>query len=109
MERGTKTSKRTENNWFYLVGNSIPTNKKHPSRHQAQNKVSVSTYWSTIAEYHEKKKKINTIGTGLKTLFGTLDDDDAEYFNEKISNTDSNQHRVYQLEKYQLAVVRNTI
>lgn len=51
----------------------------------------------------------NVIGTGLKTLFGTMDNDDAEYLNEKISTIDSNQHRVYQLEKDQLTVVKNTV
>lgn len=37
-----------------------------------------------------------------------MDSDDAEYYNEKISMLDSNQHRVYQLEKDQLTVGRNT-
>lgn len=56
-----------------------------------------------------KRGLVNTIGTGLKTLFGTMDSDDAEYYNEKISTLDSNQHRVYQLEKDQLTVVKNTL
>lgn len=51
----------------------------------------------------------NSIGFGMKTLFGTMDHDDAEYFNEKISTLDSNQHRVYQMEKDQLTVVRHTL
>lgn len=51
----------------------------------------------------------NSIGFGLKTLFGTMDSDDAEYYNEKISTIDSNQGRVYQLEKDQLTLVRRTL
>lgn len=51
----------------------------------------------------------NSIGFGLKTLFGTMDSDDAEYYNEKISTIDSNQHRIYQLEKDQLTVVKHTV
>ena len=56
-----------------------------------------------------KRGIFNTVGFGLKTLFGTMDSEDAEYFNEKISTLDSNQHRVYQLEKDQLTVVKNTL
>lgn len=56
-----------------------------------------------------KRGLINSIGFGLKTLFGTMDSDDAEYYNEKISTIDSNQHRVYQLEKDQLTLVRRTL
>lgn len=56
-----------------------------------------------------KRGIFNSIGFGLKTLFGTMDSDDAEYYNEKISTIDSNQHRVYQLEKDQLTVVKHTL
>lgn len=56
-----------------------------------------------------KRGIFNPIGFGLKTLFGTMDNDDAEYYNEKISTIDSNQHRIYQLEKDQLTVVRHTL
>ena len=51
----------------------------------------------------------NSIGFGLKLLFGTMDSDDAEYYNEKISSVDINQHRIYQLEKDQLMVVKHTL
>lgn len=56
-----------------------------------------------------KRGLFNTIGFGLKTLFGTMDNDDAEYYNEKISTIDSNQHRIYQLEKDQLTLVKQTL
>lgn len=59
---------------------------------------------------NRKRKGIfNSIGFGLKILFGTMDSDDAEYYNEKISTIDSNQGRVYQLEKGQLTLVRRTL
>lgn len=67
---------------------------------------------STTSNSRNKRTKrglVNTVGYGLKTLFGTMDSDDAEYYNEKINTLDSNQHRVYQLEKDQLTVVRHTI
>ena len=32
-----------------------------------------------------KRGIFNTVGFGLKTLFGTMDSDDAEYFNEKYA------------------------
>lgn len=41
-----------------------------------------------------KRGIFNSIGFGLKTLFGTMDSDDAEYYNEKISTIDSNSHRI---------------
>ena len=56
-----------------------------------------------------KRGIFNSIGLGLKTLFRTMDNDDSEYYNEKISTLDSKQHHVYQLEKDQLTVVRNTL
>ncbi|KAG8266008.1 hypothetical protein J6590_081160 [Homalodisca vitripennis] len=57
-----------------------------------------------ITSSRKRRGSFNTIGVGLKTLFGTMDNDDAEYFNEKISTLDLNQHRVYQLEKDQLTI-----
>lgn len=36
----------------------------------------------------------NTVGFGQKTLFGTIEHDDAEYFNEKLSTLDLNQEYV---------------
>ena len=41
-----------------------------------------------------KKGVINSIVFGLKMLFGTMDSDDAKYYNEKISAIDNNQHRI---------------
>lgn len=38
-----------------------------------------------------------------------MDSDGAEYYNEKISSIDSNQHRIYQLQKDQLTVVKHTL
>lgn len=57
----------------------------------------------------KRRGLFNTVGFGLKTLFGTMDHDDAEYFNEKLSTLDLNQNRVYQLEQNQLTLVRHTL
>ncbi|KAG8282451.1 hypothetical protein J6590_036417 [Homalodisca vitripennis] len=62
-----------------------------------------------VTTNRRKRGLFNTIGIGMKTLFGTMDDDDAEYYNEKIATMDLNQHRVYQLERDQLTVVRHAI
>lgn len=37
-----------------------------------------------------KQEIFNSIWFGLKTLFGTMDSDNTEYYNEKISTIDSN-------------------
>lgn len=62
-----------------------------------------------VAPTRAKRGLFDSIGFGLKALFGTMDSDDAEYYNEKISSIDSNQHRIYQLEKDQLTVVKHTL
>ncbi|KAG8280828.1 hypothetical protein J6590_072117 [Homalodisca vitripennis] len=62
-----------------------------------------------VTTNRRKRGLFNTIGIGMKTLFGTMDNDDADYYNEKIATMDLNQHRVYQLERDQLTVVRHAI
>lgn len=52
---------------------------------------------------------INLIGRVSKFLFGTMDDEDAEYYNNKIKQSSDNELELTQLIKEQTSVVQATI
>lgn len=58
-----------------------------------------------------KRGVFSSIGFGLlsQMLFGTMDSDDAEYYNKKIRTIDSNQYHIYQLEKDQLIFIKHVL
>jgi hypothetical protein len=60
----------------------------------------------------EKRKKrgvFNFIGEISKVLFGTMDDEDAKYYNEQIKLFEQNSEDVNTLLKQQLAVVKSSL
>ncbi|KAL3269175.1 hypothetical protein HHI36_008260, partial [Cryptolaemus montrouzieri] len=59
----------------------------------------------------ERKKRgiINGIGSIFKTLFGTLDQDDAEYYGEAIHKVETTDQHIVSLLKEQVQIVDSTI
>jgi len=51
----------------------------------------------------------NFIGEVSKILFGTMDDDDAQYYNEQIKHFEQNSGRTTDLLKQQLYVVKSSL
>ncbi|XP_068081741.1 uncharacterized protein [Anabrus simplex] len=56
-----------------------------------------------------KRGLINAIGTIAKTLFGTLDDSDAMYYEGKIKELEQEQLSMIQVAKSQMLVVKSTL
>jgi hypothetical protein len=56
-----------------------------------------------------KRAWFDIIGKGAKVLFGTLDEDDANYYSEKIAKFDKNEDTLADLIKGQSKVVKSTI
>lgn len=56
-----------------------------------------------------KRAWFNIIGSAFKTVFGTLDKNDAEYYNEIINRVNKNNHQFTELLKQQITVVNFTI
>jgi hypothetical protein len=70
--------------------------------------------WKEITgqETGGKRKKrgvFNFIGVLSKILFGTMDDDDAKYYNEQIKLFEQNSEDVNMLLKQQLSVIRSSL
>lgn len=60
---------------------------------------------------HKRQKRglFDFIGSVSKYLFGTLDEDDAKYYNKKIKSFDDTEQSVLKLVKEQVSVVKATI
>jgi hypothetical protein len=66
----------------------------------------------TGQEIGGKRKKgvvFNFIGELSKILFGTMDEDDAKYYNEQIKLFEQNSEDMNTLLKQQLSVVRSSL
>ncbi|XP_072385482.1 uncharacterized protein [Diabrotica undecimpunctata] len=59
--------------------------------------------------FRPKRALFNAIGSVFRTLFGTLDSDDAENFNNAINKAESNENHLLDLLKQQIHVVKATI
>lgn len=57
----------------------------------------------------DKRGLINGIGTIFKSLFGTLDQDDADYYNTVINKVESSDQHLVSLLKEQVQIVHSTI
>ncbi|XP_068082113.1 uncharacterized protein [Anabrus simplex] len=57
----------------------------------------------------QKRGVFNFIGVIAKTLFGTLDEADAEFYQEKISKLEQEQLGMLKVAKNQMTVVRSTL
>jgi hypothetical protein len=93
----------TECNHF----NSIATDKLH----QVQNTVKLLL---DIIDHKYSGKRVrrgvfNFIGEVSKILFGTMDDDDAKYYNEQIRYFEQNSNSITNLLKQQLYVVKSSL
>lgn len=62
-------------------------------------------------EFHDRQKRgvLNFVGQISKILFGTLAEDDAEYYSDKISALENEQKEFLRISKEQMIVVKSTI
>ncbi|KAL3278330.1 hypothetical protein HHI36_013661 [Cryptolaemus montrouzieri] len=60
-------------------------------------------------QHRVKRAWLNIIGSAFKTVFGTLDEDDAKQYNEAITKVKKNENRMLDLMKQQIHVVKSTI
>ena len=56
-----------------------------------------------------KRGLFNFVGRISKTLFGTMDDDDAQYYHDQIERFEQGSTTLTQLVKQQLIVVKSTL
>lgn len=66
------------------------------------------------SDNHSRRRKrsifpLNIIGQLSKILFGTLDEEDADYYNAKITKLESEQLEFLRLSKEQILVVKSTL
>lgn len=67
------------------------------------------TLKTLINHRREKRALLNVVGTLFKSVFGTLDENDAEYYNEAINKVKENENNLINLLKQQVQVVKTTI
>lgn len=65
---------------------------------------------SLLGPYQRTKREwFDIIGRGAKVLLGTLDSDDAQYYNDAIKGVNENKETLTKLMKDQINVVKTTI
>ncbi|XP_017784214.1 PREDICTED: uncharacterized protein LOC108567922 [Nicrophorus vespilloides] len=67
---------------------------------------------SQIVDHNPKRVKrgwINAIGKGLKTVFGTMDEDDAQFYSSKINQFAKNEESLTDIIKDQSNIVQSSI
>lgn len=57
----------------------------------------------------KKRGLINLVGNIIKGAFGTLDENDAEYYNNAINKVNSNEKHLLDLLKQQVQVAKSTL
>lgn len=62
-----------------------------------------------LVSHRTKRAWFNIIGSAFKTIIGTLDEDDAEYYSEAIKNVADNSKHSIQLLNEQTQIVQSTI
>lgn len=62
-----------------------------------------------VVQNRRKRSLFNFVGKATKFLFGTLDEDDAEYYNERITQFTENEQHLVQILKDQSHVIQTTI
>lgn len=63
----------------------------------------------TDLDIRQKRGLFDFVGKVSKMLFGTLDGDDAQYYNEQIEHFEQNSNSLTRLLRQQLTVVRSTL
>ena len=56
-----------------------------------------------------KRGLLDFVGKVTKALFGTMDEDDAQYYNEQIEHFERNSNSLTHLLRQQLTIVRSTL
>lgn len=62
-----------------------------------------------MGRHRQKRGWFNIIGSTFKTIFGTLDENDGNYFNQALNSVQDNEKHVVNLLSQQIQVVRSTI
>lgn len=65
--------------------------------------------FTKVQNSRRKRGLINIIGSISKTLFGTLDQEDADYYQNKISDLEKEQLSTLKVAKEQMIVVKSTL
>lgn len=81
-----------------LINNKLP---------QLENKY--KSFTQLIGHRRQKRGIVNGVGTVLKTLFGSMDDADAEYYNNAINHVITDNKHFTKLLGEQTQVVQDTI
>lgn len=68
-----------------------------------------NTLKTLMSHNRVKRGWFNLVGSTFKTVFGTLDQNDAEYYNKAIDNVNENEKNLVNLLKQQVQVVQTTI
>lgn len=67
------------------------------------------TLKTLIGNHRQKRALLNIVGSLFKSVFGTLDEADAEFYNDAINKVNQNENHLVDLIKQQVQVVKSTI
>lgn len=67
------------------------------------------TLKTLIGNHRQKRALLNIVGSLFKSIFGTLDEEDAEFYNDAINKVNQNENHLVDLIKQQVQVVKSTI
>lgn len=67
------------------------------------------TLKTLIGNHRQKRALLNIVGSLFRSVFGTLDEVDAEFYNDAINRVNQNENHLVDLIKQQVQVVKTTI
>jgi len=71
-------------------------------------RLTTSIFGRNKEENRRKRRLFDFVGKVRKVLFGTMDEDDAQHYNDQIEHFEQNSNSLTHLLKQQLTVVRST-
>jgi hypothetical protein len=63
----------------------------------------------SLGNHRAKRAWLNIIGSAFKTIFGTLTEDDAQYYTEAINNVNKDEKQLFEMLKQQTQIVKSAI
>lgn len=67
----------------------------------------LNSIFSLMGSYHRNRRGINFIGSGLKWMFGTMDNDDSEYIQDVLQDVGDRQDRLHSTVDETVHVMKN--
>lgn len=103
LSRGLCSRIEDQSNLYFCTQSLSYFQTSIPNLHQKAESIK-----DLIGHTRHKRGWFNAIGSLFKTIFGTLDSNDAQYYDDVINQVSKDDNTLYELMKSQIQVVKST-